>query len=167
MTLKDTLNDLKGQAVKIGARAGFVFCGKVDNATIFELTNLSQQYLQPALDRHQKKIKEKSVFNEVWDKKFEEMQERIKTKHPIIEPELFGKYYNRFENERDKAWNKLMTEISELENEIFCYQNFPDREVIKTYDSFCDADKIIIIAGTEQGKHWLISDYQKEKGAVA
>ena len=62
---------------------------------------------------------------------------------------------------RDEAWNNLMQEIWDLQNQIDSFIPIGNREVVEIRDSFYDADKILIIDGDEQGKHWTVSDYKK------
>ena len=161
MTLLEACKCLNGKIIKVGAKNGYIYCGKVSPSTEAELESLKDEALEPLYKQLDKKRQEKAVFDEVWDQQFFEMQNRIKENHKNISAELFSRYYDRFQDLRDDAGNKLMDELNDIETQILSFVPFGDREVIEIRESICDADKIILIDGKESGRCWLVKDYQK------
>lgn len=161
MTLIEACKHLNGSVIKVGAKCGFIYCGKVSSSTEAELESLKDEALKPLYKQLDKKLKEKAVFDEVWDQQFLEMQNRIKNNHENISADLFSRYYGRFQDLRDNAWNKLMDEINDIDKQILNFVPFKDREVVEIRESIYDAEKIILIDGKEVGRYWLVDDYKK------
>ena len=161
MTLSESCKHLNGKIIKVGARSGFIYCGRVDSSIYDDFDRITATCLEPLAKQLEKKLKAKAAFDDIWDKQFEEMMSRLKENHSNIPPALFSKYYDRFQDLRDEAWNNLMQEIWDLQNQIDSFIPIGNREVVEIRDSFYDADKILIIDGDEQGKHWTVSDYKK------
>lgn len=163
MTLLEACNELTGKIIKVGSTkgSGYFFCGKVYPTISEEFDNISDKFIIPLQKELKKKMNEKAVFDDVWDKEFEDMQSRIKAKYSYVDPEIFSKHYNNFQDKRDNAWNKLMDEINKLQLGIENFIPIGSRQVVEIYQSFFDADLILLIDGNEGGKFWMVSEYQK------
>lgn len=163
MIVREKLNELKGVNIKIGSKSGFVYCHKVDNNTIEELTAISYEY-HKKFKRQLKDVEEYlKNFNTFWDVELRKrldlaLSERVLTKED-------GEFIkNIWQQDKDKSYKEVTNKKATLTKYLKGWKGFTEREVKEVYDTISTQEpkgtKIIIVDGLEIGEYWTTKEYK-------
>lgn len=166
MILKELLNDMNGETVKLGSASNFVFCGKVDENTEGTLIKLSAEELDSLKDRLTwTKARDKN-FDHIWDmtlKRRLKLLEESAEKHSYSinekeqkERELIAEHNKARDKDRRLTDKRLVSLPERIKN----FTNFTERKVLDRYASEFGGS-IIIFEGEENGQYWTVEEYEE------
>lgn len=166
MKLKEVLNNMNGETVKLGSASNFVFCGKVDENTEGTLIKLSAEELDSLKNRLKLTKRHDKNFDQIWDMKLKgqlELLEKNAEKHSYSisekeqkKRELIAKHNKA----RDKDRKLTDKRLASLPERIKNFTNFTERKVLDRYASEFGGS-IIIFEGEEYGQYWTVEEYEE------
>ena len=166
MILKELLNDMNGETVKLGSASGFVFCGKVDENTEGTLIKLSAEELDSLKNLLKLTKRHDKNFDQIWDMKLKgqlELLEESAEEHSYSisekeqkERELIAKHNKARDKDRRLTDKRLVSLPERIRN----FTNFTERKVLDRYASEFGGS-IIIFEGEENGQYWTVEEYEE------
>lgn len=168
MTLKEAIEERKGQKVKIGSGNGFIFCGEITDDLPVLIDKLSEEEYSRITDRLKKLNNYLSRFEHFWNWKLEnKMDEFYKNVHSKNLPidmiqQKHKKLLDQFEKAKAKDMRTTQNGIALLNKRISEWKPFTGRKVKEIYPSL-EGGEIIIFKGYESGKYWMYEEFEEDK----
>lgn len=165
MTVREALNGHKGEIIKLGADAGFIYCDINDETTEQTLTKLDANNVIQIKISLKRTLDYIGRFNEIWTRKKqnklaeyeEETEKRLKKgKEPKCTKE---ELLERLEQLKLKDFKQKTTYAQRLQARQDKYIPFLDREVREIYKA-CYGETIILFKGLESGDYWTVKEYR-------
>ena len=154
MNLKDFLVDYIGVEVKLGSKAGFVYCDKLPEDYVELLTDLSEKEYAKLIYYKNKHEAHLINFDYFWVKKIDTaLKDFRKIKRPRITKEQL---LDDLDARRKVDFKKTKEAVTLYKKRIKTFTPFLTRNVREVYDSEYDiGTKIILFEGEEQGQFWF------------
>ena len=179
-TLREVLEEHKGELVKVGMASGYVYIHTVDETTIPDLERINDVYdsnYQRLIDQHQNTIQnaKESMYENL--KKAKEFQKDnwmvVKNGQYVLRPlsDIMKRKYKRLldmdpedielEIANTRAVAKRKQRI--FKEHLQTCPRFLDREVYTVYPSMSIIGEgtIILCEGIEEGAYWFKAEYDK------
>lgn len=146
MKLKEALESLKGENVKVGANSSFIFCAKVDDNTIDTIDKMAQL----------EKVRLKGYLASL-----HKANDTFVSRWQSRQYANFKTYIREQANDRKRIDDGLR----EIPKKIKNFKMYSEREVNEMYPSF-EGGTIIIFEGDESGQYWTYDEYKSGRGKV-
>ena len=166
MIVREILEKLEGQNIKIGASVSFIYCGVVKN-----LSKLFEQEEKKEIDRLGAELSKYSKDIKKHKKDIEKYKSDIESlsRYDIegMSKEKIDKIIDYKKNNIKKSTqelNQATKKLNEIKMLIKDYKPIMDSEVLEVYPSKIEDATIIIFKGRYIGKYWTIKEYQEKGG---